>query len=174
MWLSKEERKLLVIYHVAITESLKTVGWTFTAEKWYSMSKLVKVYQNVYYRTAAKTLKDDYQAAVEETNREGKSEEPDGDKAVDDYKKSLGDMVAINAASAVLAERGLIKLSEHQHDSLAIGVSLTVRGYDLGRKYSNRLTASGLWFAEYKDHWGWIVVSFLGGIIGALVVNWLT
>jgi len=24
-----------------------------------------------------------------------------------------------------------------------------------------------------KDHWFWLIVSFLGGIIGALIVNWL-
>ncbi|GAI27147.1 unnamed protein product, partial [marine sediment metagenome] len=46
-------------------------------------------------------------------------------------------------------------------------VSLTLKGYDLGRKYSSRWTKSGLWFAEYKHHWIWLIVSFLGGIMGA-------
>ena len=53
-------------------------------------------------------------------------------------------------------------------------VSLTLKGYDLGRKYSSWWIKSGLWFAEYKHHWIWLIVSFLGGIIGALLVNWLS
>jgi len=53
-------------------------------------------------------------------------------------------------------------------------VTLTLEGYDLGRKYNSWLTRSGLWFAEYKDHWFWLILSFLGGIIGALIVNWLS
>jgi hypothetical protein len=53
-------------------------------------------------------------------------------------------------------------------------ITLTLEGYDLGRKYSSWLTRSGLWFAEYKDHWFWLIVSFIGGIIGALTVNWLS
>jgi len=53
-------------------------------------------------------------------------------------------------------------------------VRLALSGYDLGRKYNSRLIQSGLWFAEYKDHWFWLIISFVGGIIGALLVNWLS
>jgi hypothetical protein len=52
-------------------------------------------------------------------------------------------------------------------------IDLTPEGMVLGRKYNSKLAASGLWFAEYKDHWCWYVLSFLGGIIGALLVNWM-
>jgi len=52
-------------------------------------------------------------------------------------------------------------------------ITLTIKGYDLGRKYSSWWAKSGLWFAEYKDHWFWLILSFLGGIIGALIVNWI-
>ena len=53
-------------------------------------------------------------------------------------------------------------------------ITLTIKGYDLGRKYSSWWSRSGLWFAEYKNHWFWLIVSFLGGIMGALIVNWLS
>jgi hypothetical protein len=53
-------------------------------------------------------------------------------------------------------------------------IKLTIEGYDLGRKYNSWWDRSGLWFAENKDHWFWLIVSFLGGIICTLVVNWLS
>jgi len=52
-------------------------------------------------------------------------------------------------------------------------VELTLRGWDLGRKYNHWFTRTGLWFAEYKQHWIWIIVAFLGGIVGTLIVQWL-
>lgn len=53
-------------------------------------------------------------------------------------------------------------------------ITLTIKGYDLGRKYSSWWTRSGLWFAEYKNHWIWLIVSFLGGVIGGLLINWMS
>jgi len=50
---------------------------------------------------------------------------------------------------------------------------LTLEGHDLAAKYDNWFSRTGLWFAEYKDHWIWLLTGFLGGIIGALVVEWL-
>lgn len=55
-----------------------------------------------------------------------------------------------------------------------ITLRLTLEGYDLGRKYSSWWTCSGLWFEEYKNHWIWIIVSFLGGVIGGLLINLLS
>ena len=60
-------------------------------------------------------------------------------------------------------------------DGNSVGITLFQQGYDLGRKYnSSWLVWSGLWFEEYRNHWFWLIISFLGGIIGALVVNWLS
>jgi hypothetical protein len=54
-------------------------------------------------------------------------------------------------------------------------ITLTIAGYDLGRKYNDHWWVwSHLWFTEYKDHWFWLILSFLGGIVGALIVNWLS
>ena len=71
-----------------------------------------------------------------------------------------------------LKERGLINYFNYEHPN--IDVKLSLKGWDLGRKYNSCLIKSGLWFAEYKHHWIWLIVSFLGGIIGALLVNWLS
>ncbi|MCH8119927.1 MAG: hypothetical protein IIC00_09390 [Planctomycetes bacterium] len=75
-------------------------------------------------------------------------------------------------ASRMLLQRNLLAFFNDQHD--AVTVQLTLDGYDLGRKYSSWWTRSGLWFAEYKNHWIWIIVSFLGGVIGGLLINWLS
>ncbi len=53
-------------------------------------------------------------------------------------------------------------------------MQLSLEGNDLGRKYSSWWTRSGLWFTEYGNHWIWIIVSFLGGVIGGLLINWLS
>jgi len=76
----------------------------------------------------------------------------------------------VRIASETLARRSLIILMP-QGDAITVG--LTLEGYDLGRKYSRWLTRSGLWFAEYKYHWIWLILSFLGGIIGALIIQGL-
>jgi hypothetical protein len=73
-----------------------------------------------------------------------------------------------------LRDQGLIltDVSVAEND---IRVSLTPEGRRLGRIYSSSCFVwSGLWFAEYKDHWFWLILSFLGGIIGSLLVNWLS
>jgi len=59
----------------------------------------------------------------------------------------------IRIANNALASRKLIICKEEEDLTDEIGVLLTISGYDLGRKYNFWLTRTGLWFAEYKDHW---------------------
>jgi len=66
------------------------------------------------------------------------------------------------------------KLIDFELEENIFKINLTLNGLDLGRKYNSPWISSGLWFAEYKNHWFWLIVSFLGGIIGALIVNWLS
>lgn len=48
------------------------------------------------------------------------------------------------------------------------------RSRHLGRKCNSWFDRSGLWFRGYKDHWVWLVVSFLGGVLSTLVVQSLS
>ena len=75
-------------------------------------------------------------------------------------------------AKDVLKNRGLIDIQTDNLERTII--SLTIEGYDLGSKYNSWWIRSGLWFTEYKHHWIWLIVSFLGGIFGALIVSWLS
>lgn len=78
----------------------------------------------------------------------------------------------VKIASKMLKQRDLLDFFNDQNE--AVTVQLSLEGYDLGRKYSSWWTRSGLWFAEYKNHWIWLIVSFLGGIIGGLLINWMS
>jgi hypothetical protein len=79
----------------------------------------------------------------------------------------------VEQINIALKNRGLIKLDIIPVAALFM-VSLTPEGMRLGQKYNSWWASSGLWFAEYKDHWFWLILSFLGGIIGAIFVNWLS
>ena len=78
----------------------------------------------------------------------------------------------VKIASKTLKQRDLLDFLNDQKDAMTVQLSL--QGYDLGRKYSSWWIRTGLWFEEYKNHWIWVVVSFLGGVVGALLINWLS
>jgi hypothetical protein len=73
----------------------------------------------------------------------------------------------VRHAEEMLEKRGLLDVLEREIWEKT--VSLSVQGYDLGRKYSPWWIRTGLWFAEYKHHWFWLIVSFLSGIIATLL-----
>jgi hypothetical protein len=84
------------------------------------------------------------------------------------------ELFRVEDANESLMERGLAVFPNPQNlMCMDTTVSLTLKGWDLGRKYACRLTRSGLWFEEYRNHWIWLIVAFLGGIVGALIVEWL-
>ena len=69
--------------------------------------------------------------------------------------------------------QGFLASSENDVEYSDITLRLTLEGYDLASKYDHWFSRTGLWFAEYKDHWIWLLSGFIGGIIGALIVDWL-
>ena len=92
----------------------------------------------------------------------------------DEAAEYIEGALRVEKANAVLHERGLIEVTPHQVAKFVCVVKLTIKGYDLGWRYSRWFSRTGLWFAEYRNHWLWLIVSFLGGVLGALVVHWLT
>jgi hypothetical protein len=79
----------------------------------------------------------------------------------------------IERANKHLHERALIVLERHQHETDVVLITLTVDGYDAGRKYAGFLARSGLWFEEYRNHWLWLIAAFFGGAIGAKLVDFI-
>ena len=86
----------------------------------------------------------------------------------EDVKDTFNKQIRVSKANECLAERKLIKL---RTNSCYCTLSLTMDGFDLARKYSSWWECSGLWFASLKNHWIWLLSSFIGGILGALIIE---
>jgi len=71
-----------------------------------------------------------------------------------------------------LDHRDLINITYVNHRPL---VTLTQKGIDLGQIYNSWWLRIKLWYAEYiKDHPIWLIISFIGGVITGLLINWLS
>jgi hypothetical protein len=78
----------------------------------------------------------------------------------------------VRSAIRRLAGRGLITHVDHQHVRNVVVIGPTLAGHDLGGQYSKLFSRTGLWFREYKDHWLWLLVAFIGGgFVGGIVSN---
>jgi len=99
----------------------------------------------------------------------------DGDEPLSNSQTAgaeyLGRMERAKVANQHLANRGLITLENQDNSLETLTVSLTVDGYDLGRMYSCWFSRSGLQFAQYKDHWLWLAVAFIGGGIVSNIID---
>jgi hypothetical protein len=80
----------------------------------------------------------------------------------------------LRVANQNLEKRGLVRIRAHQHEQSVFGVSLTLKGYDLGRKYSRWFTRTGELFHAYRNHWIIFVLGFFAGILGSILVTWLS
>ncbi len=160
MWLPEAERKLLTIYYLAVSETLRKVESSPATRHTYDLGRLVRIFDaKCFYKKAAQKLLSD----------SNEQETPVGNTKR--FKKFLANVAAIDAANAALQERKLIKFDKRANSDY--DVTLTVEAYDLGRKYSSWLLCSGLWFEEYKKHWIIAVACFFGGIIGVELVKYL-
>jgi hypothetical protein len=147
MWLPKDERRLLEGYYVNIGEVSKQHEFPL----------------------------DDLLGFIKSNASGHLPPASDSQQYVEEFKAWLKDRNKVIIANKALEKRGLITSPNLELEpSAPITISLSITGYDLGRKYNSWWSRSGLWFAEYKDHWFWLIVGFLGGIIGALIVNWLS
>ena len=72
-----------------------------------------------------------------------------------------------------LGNSGLIKIQNI--DARERRIELTPEGLRLGQKFNSLWLCSNLWYAEYiKNHWIWVIISFLGGILATLLVQWFS
>jgi len=179
MWLPKDERYLLLAYYLNIFNiDDKNVCRYLDKPKWFEMSDWLVILEKPNWipvltpwlikRAACKVQS--YGDRADMPNKEDKSIE----QAKDEVKRFIRLDKRLKISNAGLERREFIKLQKHEHCDGVAGISLSIKGYDLGRKYSSWWTRSGLWFAEYKNHWIWIIISFLGGVLGALLINWLS
>jgi hypothetical protein len=179
MWLPKDERYLLLGYFVNIFNiDDRNVCRYLDKPKLFEMSDWTNVLNKPHWIPILTTLLIKHSARKIKTY--GKTEElsNEEDKSVKQKKEEIKKFIKferrLQISNSALERRKLIKVQSHEHVSGVSGITLTIDGYDLGRKYSSWWTRSGLWFAEYKNHWIWIIVSFLGGVIGGLLINWLS
>jgi hypothetical protein len=160
MWLPKDERRLLESYYLII-------GCDLTSQ-YLNKQALARLIESCRINAGAKEIK----ASSLNSNPAPNDDRLDQNDPVSDMKRWLDRKSKIETSNDLLKQRGLINILDDQTSVVKIG--LTIQGYDLGFKYSHWFSRTGLWFAEYKHHWIWLVVSFLGGILGGVLVNWLS
>jgi len=180
MWLPKEERYLLMFY-TAYDPNFDQSTMTFEIEdlkrvlsKNVRPSQFVKLASELRERERGAGRKDN---DVENTQAGGDkktvmTETHDNVNGVKRYMSWLRAKVTIESVNNRLKERGLIESRECGTGFYQVEMNLT--GWDLGNKYSSGWSRNVLWFREYKDHWIWLIVSFFGGVIGALLINWVS
>lgn len=162
MWLTKNERKLLRIFYQATLALENKLEKTFVPQS-YPAEDLVDIFRKRRIAQSKKLLVENIKK-----REENLFEIKNPKKRLITYieKKAL-----LNTTLEFLEKRELLKWHK---EHLSYEITLSVEGFDLGRKYSNFWTRSGLWFEEYKNHWIWLVAGFIGGILGSLVVNFLS
>ena len=70
----------------------------------------------------------------------------------------------VERANELLVKRELVCADPHKHLASIFVLSLTLEGFDLGRKYDNVWDWSNLWYqARVRHHWVWLLVTFAAG-----------
>lgn len=162
MWLPRDERYLLMVYYICNPQPSP-------AEQIYCANELECFFIKKYLWIPFVGPKMVIRLARLLRDQKSTDSTPDGNQSVLSLVKTDHRIKSINT---MLKERDLIEVRDC--GTCFYEIKMKLKGLDLGRKYASWLTRSGLWFAEYKDHWFWLIVGFLGGIIGALIVNWLS
>ncbi len=179
MWLPRDERHILLAYYTNIFNlDDKDISRYLEQPKFFHLSDwtvILKKSQRIPILTPLLVKRRAIKVNAYGNNNMRTGEQNEN---LEQIKKEIKTIIKLqrrlDIANEYLKTRRLIELSPHESIYDVVGIKLTVGGYDLGRKYTSCLIRSGLWFAEYKHHWIWIIVSFLGGIIGGLLVSWLS
>lgn len=134
MWLRKDERRLLAGYF----HNRHMPGTGEEAERWYSVNDLRPLLRNP------------------------KTKIPESHDVDPQLDYNLLETNRIKLANNHLADRKLITLKPHETQD-SVGIELTTAGDDLGRRYSHWFTWSDELFQEYRDHWLWLIFTFVCG-----------
>jgi hypothetical protein len=158
MWLSKEERRLIEGYAAKIGRPGNTQQFKLGAITLFIMvSRPSKITEQIptYFESEDAT-----------EGRESINKDP-----AEQVHEYIDNLARIEVAHTLLMERGLISFERHEQDLNVVRITLTVTGYDLGRKYATFFSRSGEWFEEYRNHWMFLFVGFFGGVLGALLID---
>ena len=155
MWLPTDERRLLAGYFTHIGEVGKT--------KSYKTRELRKLLA----RTCPRKL---WEYCDNDSPPDSSYETSESD--ADLVKRYFAETKRLELANKHLDERKLITLSKHESDEV-YSITLTIEGYDLGRKYASFWTRSGEWFQEYQSHWFWLILGAIGGVLISKGIDWL-
>ncbi len=155
MWLPKDERRLLTAYYSLIGD--------IQEQRVYRIPDLCRLFE---WRFDPASIREYGESPSDDAN-----DTDDIEKMKQGIKRLIARMSRIKKANRLLTERGLVTVQNHQTEHDVIVVALTVDGYDLGRRLSRWFERTGLCFQEYRNHWVWLVVAFLGGIVGSLVIE---
>lgn len=163
MWLPKDERILLLAYLLKIGEPDK--------EGWYEEYTLVKVLKLKSTKKSVNVLRDYCKDGLEE---ESANQSLKNKNDISLFKKKVNNYInyrnRVQTANSRLAKRKLITIKTHKVERDVVGVSLTLEGWDLSRKYSSTFGKTGEWWKENKGHWVWVLL----GIIISFIIGWLT
>ena len=159
VWLPKDERLLIEAYYLRIG--------AVAQDMWFEASGLAPVLAKRRRARDPRAIPE-YGDAIEGTRAEESFGEPE-----QQIKRYIDVCHRIEVANATLQERGLIQLRKHDSEHDVFGITLTVSGYDLGRQYGCWFSRSGAWFEQYRNHWLWLFVGFLGGLAASLLVELL-
>ena len=154
MWLSTDERRLLAGYYSLLGGIAKRKSYEIA-----DLTPLLKICG--------------HKRRVAEYGQSDTSSEPNIsiNQLKKDVKRFLKRINRIKAANALLVEREMINITEHQHVYDVILVELTLQGYDLGKKYASLWKSSSLIYQECRKHWLWLAISFLAGVICKSVID---
>jgi hypothetical protein len=148
MWLQKDERHLLAGYYI-------NVGG-IDSERWYSIAELAKLLRRGKYRRRIPEYGEETPAVAANPTFESLKAE------ITELAQSTR---RVELANSLLVNLGFIRMTPHQIDGKVVGVTLTLPGFDLGRRYCSLIQRSNLWFGEYRNHWVWLVLAFFGGVV---------
>lgn len=179
MWLPRDERHILLAYYENIfdlgdrdAEKFLTQSKWFYSSDWTEVLKFpqwIPIVSSYWVGKRAKHIKDHDNRVASPSKGDILSEK--GQRILDETVQFIK---RLEIANTHLKDRKLIEITPQGSEPRIAGVLLTLDGYDLARRYSHWFERTGLWFREYKDHWIGLVVGFIGGVLGALVVQWLS